>query len=448
MNFPRVLIFGQPFNNFSGGGITLSNLFRGWPKNRIAVTFIGHGLVSVTTDICDTYYQLGMEEHRWLFPLNLIQRKFESGLKSFNPNHTPLLYNKIQGSVRYKIINRIFFPFLRWTGIFYILSGIHLSERFKQWLDVFRPELIYIQASTRETVNFAIELCDYLNIPSVIHVMDDWPSTISSRGILKDYWSRRINAEFKLLLDKISLHLSISEAMSREYKERYNKDFRHFHNPIDVSRWLPATKKDFSIDIQNVTVLYSGRIGKELGIGDSLLDVAEAIDSMNSDTIRIRFHIQTPTRDRTYLDRLLRYKCVVENQFAAYEKIPEIFSQADILLLAYDFDKKSCDYLKLSMPTKASEYMISGTPVLVYCPEETAVASFFLSEECGYCVTKRNKIDLIQALDILTKDIDYRKRISQKAVNLALKEFESENVRNKFQNLLCKLTEKTETIQM
>ena len=33
MNFPKVLILNQPFNNVSGGGITLSNLFKGWEKD-------------------------------------------------------------------------------------------------------------------------------------------------------------------------------------------------------------------------------------------------------------------------------------------------------------------------------------------------------------------------------------------------------------------------------
>jgi len=53
--YPKVLIFGAPFNNFSGGGITLSNLFRGWPKDRIAVTSTGHVLQDVSTDVCDVF---------------------------------------------------------------------------------------------------------------------------------------------------------------------------------------------------------------------------------------------------------------------------------------------------------------------------------------------------------------------------------------------------------
>ena len=110
MQYPRVLIFGQPFNDFSGGGITLTNLFKGWPKSKIAVTFIGHGLFNVTTDVCDTYYQLGKNEHKWIFPFNLIQRKFESGLRVYNQNAPKVPVNFFQAGIRYKIVNNFFIP--------------------------------------------------------------------------------------------------------------------------------------------------------------------------------------------------------------------------------------------------------------------------------------------------------------------------------------------------
>jgi hypothetical protein len=41
MPLPKVLIIGQPFNNDTGGGITLSNLFSGWDKDKIAVYIEG-----------------------------------------------------------------------------------------------------------------------------------------------------------------------------------------------------------------------------------------------------------------------------------------------------------------------------------------------------------------------------------------------------------------------
>ena len=54
-NYHRILILGQSFNTTTGGGITLSNLFYGWPKDKIAVVGTGHVLNYVTTNICDAY---------------------------------------------------------------------------------------------------------------------------------------------------------------------------------------------------------------------------------------------------------------------------------------------------------------------------------------------------------------------------------------------------------
>src|SRR5690554_1543411 len=77
---PKVLIIGQPLNHDTGGGITLSNLFEGWDKERLAVVCSGY-LINHNTDYesCSNYYQIGNIEHKWIFPFNLIKRKYYSG---------------------------------------------------------------------------------------------------------------------------------------------------------------------------------------------------------------------------------------------------------------------------------------------------------------------------------------------------------------------------------
>ena len=441
MSYPRILIFGQPFNNFSGGGITLSNLFRGWPKDKIAVTYIGHGLRNVTTDICDTYYQLGGEEHSWIFPFNLFQRKFPSGLKSFE-NKPGISDSYIKTGIRYDLVNRIFYPFMRWAGIYHFATRFIISERFRNWLSEFNPDVLYLQVAARDEINFARELIIYLKIPSIIHMMDDWPSTISNKGLFWKLWERKIDKEFKVLLDKVDLYLSISDAMSVEYKRRYNKDFIAFHNPVEIESWLPFTKRDFKINKEYVTILYSGRMGDN-GISESLLEIASAIDSMNEeDKVNIKLHIQTPTKEGEIIDMLRKYKCVVINPFVEYSQIPAIFSKADILLLANDFNQMGINYLKLSMPTKASEYMISGTPVLVYTSNIAAVSDFFSLNECGYCVTKQSKDEIVNAIMHLIDNESFRIKISTNAVLLAKDRFEAGKVRFKFQNLIKEIKNK------
>lgn len=433
-NYPRILIYGQPFNNFSGGGITLTNLFKGWPKDKIAVAFIGHHrLFNIATDVCDTYYQIGKEEHKWIFPLNLVQRTFPSGQVSFDPKYT-LTINKRSRRIRSFIVDKIFFPFLHWIGIYHCISKISISPRLKEWLSIFHPEILYLQVSTLETINFAFQLCDYLKIPSAIHMMDDWPSTISSKGLLKEYWRKRIDNEFKELLDQVDIHLSISSAMASEYKRRYNKEFKAFHNPIEIEVWQPYCKTNFNFNQGDIKILYSGRIGP--GITESLIEVASAIDSIKINGMEIKLYIQSPSGDYKIINRLQRHKCVVINPIVDYSKLPIIFSKADLLLIANDFNKQGIDYLKYSMPTKISEYLISGTPVLVYAPGETAVSRFVSENECGYCVTDQRTESITDAIHFLISNDEFRKQLSHNAVRIAKELFDAKKVRFFFKKLL------------
>ncbi len=443
MTFRKVLIFGQPFNDFSGGGITLSNLFKGWPSDKIAVAFLGHGLFNVTTDICKTYYQLGREEHKWIFPFNLIQRKFESGLKDFKQSGE-FTVNHIQKGLRYRLVNGFFYPFLRWIGVFHFASRLSVSERFRNWLSEFKPEILYLQVSTREEIHFASELIDMQEWPSVIHVMDDWPSTISNRGPFKKLWARKIDIEFRALLEKIDLHLSISDAMSDEYLKRYGKTFLPFHNPIETDAWLIHSGKRVSSGNDCIRILYSGRLG--IGITDSVVEVASVLESLNNEGYNIRFHIQTPTKEPIILSRLKKFNNVVINPFADIKDIPGIFSNANILVLANDFCKEGLDYLKFSMPTKASEYMISGTPILVYSPEETAVSRFFTQNECGLVVPRHDREELLKAFKFIIGNKEYQEKISRNAVRYAMDKFDAKKVRGEFQNLINQLSKNNKNV--
>ena len=76
MYLPKVLIINQPFNSNTGGGITLSNLFASWDKDKLAVACSGY-LLSEEMDptLCNNYYQLGSKERKWIFPFNFFGRK-------------------------------------------------------------------------------------------------------------------------------------------------------------------------------------------------------------------------------------------------------------------------------------------------------------------------------------------------------------------------------------
>jgi glycosyltransferase involved in cell wall biosynthesis len=433
--YPKILIFGPPFNNFSGGGITLSNLFRGWPADKIALTSTGHVLQDLSTDVCNTYYLLGKDEHKWLFPFNLLQRHFPSGLMSFNKqeNHSQGPYKM---NIRRVLVDKIFYPFMKWLGFFHWLSKITFSQQLKDWLSVFNPEILYIQVTSREDVLFSTQLYDFLNIPAVIHNMDDWPSTISRKGLFKNYWSTKIDMEFRQLLNRMDLYLSISDAMTSEYMKRYNKVFKAFHNPIDISKYNQIKNKIVKND-KTFRILYIGRIG--LANKHSIYSFANAVSQHKIDQYKIELDIftyNTDTRDSKKIGNLKNVRILPS---VKHDMIPDLLAEYDLLLLPLDFTEAGFKYAQYSLPTKASEYMISGTPILVFAPKETAISKFCTDNECGYCVTEQSKEKINDAIQFLISNLDYRKKLSQNAVSLATELFDGEKVRARFQQLLINM---------
>lgn len=435
--YRKVLIFGAPFNNFSGGGITLANLFRGWPKDKLACTATGHVLFGVSTDVCEVFYLLGKDEQKWKFPLNLLQRTFPSGLMKFEkkPNSTPPKY--VLSNLRRTIVDKLFYPTLHWFGLFHSLSEIQFSDKFKSWVDTYKPEVLYLQVSSREEIHFATQLHEYLSVPTVIHMMDDWPSTISQQGLFHSYWRKKIDKEFRQLLNRLDLYLSISDAMSQEYKKRYNIDFKPFHNPIDVSKFHKADKP-LRDNNQTYRILYLGRIG--VANKNSIHSFANVISRIKSEKYKVAFDIYSTGieySDSRKIDRLPNVRIMAP---VKYEKVPELLDEYDLLFLPLDFTRDGFRYAQYSIPTKASEYMMSGTPIIVFAPAATAISRFIRDNECGYCITENNEKSIGEAIEFIINNPEYRRQISNKAVSLAESLFDVKIVRNKFQELLIKIT--------
>jgi len=437
MPLPKTLIIGQPFNNNFGGGITQANLFGGWSKDRLAVVCTDHIFNNINAEACDTYYILGSEEYKWMFPFNLLQRKVASGERKVKTETSKGAPVAAKASFRTKLIDNYFYPFLEYIGLFHSLSRIELSDKLCKWIDEYNPDCIYAQASSREGVLFCKAIQEYAKKPMIYHVMDDWPSTISQKGPFKNYWHKRIDRELRAMMDRATVLLSISHAMAREYKKRYGKDFITFHNPIEIDFWKSHQRNNYELGA-NPTILYAGRIGT--GIQTSLESLAQAVDKVNDELkTSVQFVLQTKDQP-TWIEK---YKCVKHKAMVAYKELPKVFAEADFLYLPYDFSAESIRFIKYSMPTKAPEYMISGTPVIVFGPGETALVEDAVQNKWAMTVTENNVDRLAEAVASLVKDINLRKQIAATAISIAGTNYDSEKVRNRFREVIASMIGKT-----
>lgn len=436
---PRVLVYGQPFNDLSGGGITLTNLFKGWPKDKLAATFVVWNDIVVNTTVCTNYYLIGKSEHKWRFPLNLIKKPFPSSgiIQTKEEEQAATGLRKV--TVRHYLSDLIN-PILHWLGIYHMASRIALSELQRTWIKDFKPDVLYLQVSSLEGMAFANKLIDYCSIPTVMHMMDDWPSTLGRNGLFSMYWKDKANKEFLKLLSRTDKCLTISDAMAIEYEKRYGRLFDAFNNPVEIDHNKLLNIDRFEIDQPFFRVLYVGRIGT--ANKHSIVSFAKAISNINIHGREVHFAIFSKDVNDSILDPIRNLRHVFLNQAIPYTQVPNLISKYDLLLLPLDFTEDAIRFAKFSIPTKATEYMVSGVPILVFAPEETAVSRFFRDHDCGFCLTHKSYHDIVNSIIYLITNTDFRMRVSHNAVKVVTEKFDAEKVRVKFKSILSNISKR------
>lgn len=419
------------FDKASGGGITLTNLFSGWDVNNIAVA-------SVKTEnpdfsVCKNVYCLGNSEIERGFPFNMKRsdENLPSGVLTLSHSQQEHVLRAKPKIGKFELLKD---HIITLTGQIHRRRRFLISNELSKWIADFNPDIIYSQLSSHEIIQFVGKIQGAFNKPLVLHIMDDWPQTITSNQLLifRLYWSRLIKKELRKMFTGASVLMSISESMSDEYLRRYGMKFYPFHNPVDVNKWTSVHEKEYSFR-GSFKILYAGRIG--LGLQNCLIDIANAIQNLIKRGLNIEFFIQ-PTNDNPVLMELARYGFVSIKIHVPYIQLPAIFSSVDLLLLPNDFDHKSVSFLRYSMPTKASEYMVSGTPILIYSNSETAITKHALKHEWAYVVAENSAEKLESAIQELYLDDNLRREIGTRAKEFAITNFDSKIIREKFKNAL------------
>lgn len=117
--------------------------------------------------------------------------------------------------------------------------------------------------------------------------------------------------------------------------------------------------------------------------------------------------------------------------------MPKIFSETDFLLLPYDFSPLSIKYIRYSLPTKAPEYMVSGTPIIIFAPEVTAIVKYAKKYEWAKVITENNISEISGAIKHLIENKELRQYIAQNAIKIAEKNHNSIEVTDNFKEVIC-----------
>ena len=240
-------------------------------------------------------------------------------------------------------------------------------------------------------------------------------------------------AAFAELAAKSEACIAIGDAMAEHYRAVYGRDFESFQNCVALEQFRFVSRTEWKRS--NVFhVAYRGRIG--LAVERSVLDVAEAIGRLRSRGMSIALDVTTPDVDCRVAQTLEACEHVTVAEPGGLDALPRALADADVLVLPYDFDQRSRTFIRLSVPTKLPEYLASGTPVLVYAPEDTAVVRYARKDGWGLVVSTRARSMLDSALARLYEDAGLRRSLGETAKATASRNHDAVLVRERFRQLL------------
>jgi len=230
-NFPRVLVVnGYGFNQSCGGSITLSNLFHGWPKEKLAILFadtygndpniVGNSLAlerKIVMPWCNIGFRWDTRAEIKVYAKHQAENQY--GLH---------VYRRIYYSFRTVIKN-----LLGSLGITDILQKYPLTNEVEKFISSFKPEVVYTHLGNIAFADLTLEITKKNNIPLVVHIMDDYPSTAYKTGFFASLARKIMNNQLSILFRDAAICMGICQAMCDEFRKRYNREFVSFHNPVN-----------------------------------------------------------------------------------------------------------------------------------------------------------------------------------------------------------------------
>lgn len=407
---PNVVIINPGAGKMPGGiTLTIENLFKKWPREAKSLMAYGRGS-DRRAEYSDVY----------LFPEDTIVKR---------GRHKGLL----KSLASYRILLSSYVAFRNRRMMMQEVANRQNIANMTEWITDQKANFVYAVFGSRlSLIPIYLHLMDSTKLPFVIHVVDDWISN-SYFGVFDPIFAKILNRKFEEILRKATAVFVISDAMATEYKSRYGIESYVFHNPVPSEKWDQVQYDDTARE-RVYRIVYFGTVEGYHEEGIESLNIA--IGSLHRRGIKAICEIYGNVRDPGALNRFRKYRYVESKGYIEYEKLPSLISGSDILFLPLSFHSRRRKSLRLSIPTKLTEYMLCPQPMIIFAPAQLALTRYAKDKEIAYLVTRNSANELADALISLIQNKSLRTKISKRAYEVAMTEHTTEVVCKRFRRII------------
>jgi len=429
--YPRVLLVNvQPISRRYATGITMGNLFRGWPLDRIAQIYCDDSEPDET--VCPHSWRLEVEDApmpRWLRPRVASQK----GTHSVAPRGATA--SGTQGpqtemSFRGRVGRAAKTAFLRYATY----APYSIPPEIRSGVAGFRPDIIYSSLEDRRITGVALDFARRLSLPLVPHFMDDWMTKAASprSGCLENWARRDFERKALRVLHDAPVRLVIGGSMADAYERRYGYQFLPFMNCVDLDERPVVRSRENSgraFRFGFAGALHHGR-------ADTLTDIIDAIESLSAEGVEAEVVIYQHRADEALPHTILRAPLVRLADAREEALLETADCEIDAFLHVDTFEEPARKYLQYSMSAKLPWYLAAGVPIFAYGAPELGTMRYFCEQRCAAVVDQRDQELLRSRLRSFVNDSTVRRTLGAKARLVAQKHFDARVQRDAFRRVL------------
>lgn len=355
-------------------------------------------------------------------------------LSMFNPRSFKVLTTSAKISANIEQIQdtdikRIFRSFYFSSRLNYYLSMMQIKKAVKESVKLAekeKPAVIVGVFPDYYFLKIARETAKITGIPLVAYLHD----TISEA-----HHNTRYENEANILQEQVFSEASAIFVMSRGMAELYKAKYKLDAMPLEHTylEQIPGSLPEVQLKRE---AFWGGDI---YGINKNAVSrISEALGKINCG-----FFLATGASIEGLKSMGIEGDHIQRGFFSQRSAYLANLKQSGLLILALDSADESPvhrDELATIFPTKTPEYLATGCPILIHCPEDYFLARFFKDNNCGYVITEKSPEKIAE---ISKQMLETPEAFSEMRLNAlkAARIFDSERLAKKFSDVINKVAE-------
>jgi glycosyltransferase involved in cell wall biosynthesis len=277
-------------------------------------------------------------------------------------------------------------------------------------------------------------------IPLILILHDDWVASTESRSYFLCYVARPL---FKVVVHRARHIYAVSSPMQEMLQHDFGVESElqmPAGEPWDSAeerRYPKSTKRS----AETLRILYAGTGSTTMQ--DSLDLLVEAISTEHRvlHNSELELHLYTPTSEAHTRRKGWDHPRIRTHGWVDQEKLKRAIADADVLFLPFSFKAHERYATERAFPSKTSDYLASGKPILVLAPPYSSIVRYAREFECAEIVESPDLVALTDAINRLATSKEYRAQLGRNSRRAFFLNHDMTQQRASFTKLISSLTD-------